>query len=531
MNKATRLVGLILIVGLCGALALAQQSGIRINGASWNGQATPGQLVQVFVDGVRVRAMPPPPLDDFEVFVSQDGVTRPARVREVGVVVLPKPADESPSTSKKAPAGAPAAAESDDLLQRTLLTFTVPVDLHVGDATATLAYRGQRSDAYAFKVNTQPPTPHVYLPFSTATMSSRPPTKAPDNPKERAAQASRLERGQPAVIFVTPLIDPEVTDAAVLVTFKQANYQREVLADIVTHEPVEVSGERSMRLSAKRYEVRVQTPADLGVGPAELEVRLRVNGVVGEAGRTSVQVTDMYAGNPSDSAPHINDFQPAKVGIGQAVHLFVHDPRRLQPEPEKVVVVLEQEGQRVELKPESNSALYSRGDEMPLVFLVVRLGKEITGKATLRVYHPSRGAAGLSDSVPIEIVNDVLAPEVTKVTEATKQDIAQLSAMREQWMRAGREFKEYDPKYRYVTIRANGLDHSPNYTRIVFQQGGRSYQLKFEDYSLFMGDRTVVRLPDQIKPGEVTVTIQNRGADRLSVPAIMTFEVTEPSHQ
>src|SRR5690242_6605842 len=118
MNKATRLVGLILIVGLCGARGLAQQGGIRISGASWNGQAMPGQLVQVFVDGVRVHAMPPPPLDDFEVFVSQDGVTRPARVREVGVVMMSKPADESPSTAKKAPAE----AVSDDLLQRTLLT-------------------------------------------------------------------------------------------------------------------------------------------------------------------------------------------------------------------------------------------------------------------------------------------------------------------------------------------------------------------------------------------------------------------------
>jgi hypothetical protein len=238
----------------------------------------------------------------------------------------------------------------------------------------------------------------------------------------------------------------------------------------------------------------------------------------------------MFANKPGNSAPRINDFHPDKVGIGQVVHLFVSDPRQLQPDPEKVMVVLEQEGQRVELKPEQNSARYM-GSQSPLTYLAVRLGKEITGKATLRVWHPLRGVGSLSEPVSIEIVNEVLAPEVIKVTEAARQDIAQLSAMREQVMKTGREFKEYDPKSRYVTILANGLDHNPNYTRIVFQQGGRSYLLKFDDYSLFMGDRTVVRLPDQIRPGEVTVTIQNRGADRLSVPVVRTFEVTEPSRQ
>lgn len=526
MSKTARLIALVLLAGLCNTPGLAQQGDIHLVGASSNKQAMPGQLVQVYVEGVRLRPMPPPPLDQFEVFVTQDDVTRTARVREVGVVSTSKPAADSPATDNVTPATDPMASAT----LRTVLTFTVPTGLHEGEATAVLAYRGRRSDAYTFNVVSHPPTPHVFVPFMTGAMSSRLPRKMPDDLKEKSKQAARLERGQSAMLLVSPLADPEAVDVAVLVTFKQEHFQREVTAEIISHEPVEV-GDNSIRLGAQRYEVRVQTPADLGIGPAEIEARLRVNGMVSDPGKTSVQITDAFAGSPVDSAPRVINFQPEKVGIGQAVHLFVDDPRRLQPEPDKVVAVLEQEGRRVELKPERNSALYGAGEQSPLTFLVVRVGKEITGKATLRVWHPVRGAAGLSEAISIEILDEVQAPEVIKVSDATKQDIAQLSTMREQVMKAGRTFAEYDPKYRYVTIRANRLDYSPNHTRIVFQQGGKSYTLQYEDYSLSMGDHIVVRLPEPIKPGEVTVTIQNRGAGRLSAPVVRVFEVTQPSKQ
>jgi hypothetical protein len=41
-----------------------------------------------------------------------------------------------------------------------------------------------------------------------------------------------------------------------------------------------------------------------------------------------------------------------------------------------------------------------------------------------------------------------------------------------------------------------------------------------------MGDRLVVRVPDEIKEGTAQITIQNASRDRLSDPVITTVEIT-----
>jgi hypothetical protein len=195
----------------------------------------------------------------------------------------------------------------------------------------------------------------------------------------------------------------------------------------------------------------------------------------------------------------------------------------------KTLVVIEQGSRQIEVKPELNSAAHL---DNPSAMLVVRLQDEFVGKVLVRVLNPEVGRPnGLSDPIEIEIVDEVLPPTVSKVAESGKQEIAMLAAMREQALKAGRGFRDYDPRSRYVTIRATGLDFNPNFVRIEFRHAGRSYVLKYEDFSLTFGDRVVVRLPDQIDPGTVQVTIQNRGLDRLSEPFITTFEVTQPSRR
>lgn len=115
----------------------------------------------------------------------------------------------------------------------------------------------------------------------------------------------------------------------------------------------------------------------------------------------------------------------------------------------------------------------------------------------VRVYNPAKGETdGLSEPTAIEIVDEVVPPLGINVSEAGKQELAMLRALRAEALKQGREFHDYDPDARYATIRAIGLDYNPHYIRVKFEQGDRQFILKYEDFSLTMDDRLVVRVPD-----------------------------------
>lgn len=159
---------------------------------------------------------------------------------------------------------------------------------------------------------------------------------------------------------------------------------------------------------------------------------------------------------------------------------------------------------------------------------LVRVGRELTGKVIVKVLNPARGEQmGLSAGVPIEITGEVQPPAIEKIREASKQDISLLKSLRAEALKAGYDFKEYDPEARYVAIQATDLDPNPNFLRVQFEQGGETFILKYKDFSLTANGRNIVRLPAAIKPGEVRVTIQNIGAGRLSKAVTYTFEVTQ----
>jgi hypothetical protein len=50
------------------------------------------------------------------------------------------------------------------------------------------------------------------------------------------------------------------------------------------------------------------------------------------------------------------------------------------------------------------------------------------------------------------------------------------------------------------------------------QTGAKVFKLGYDDFSLDMGDRRIVRLPAGVKPGAVRVTITNNGAGQISEP-------------
>jgi hypothetical protein len=148
------------------------------------------------------------------------------------------------------------------------------------------------------------------------------------------------------------------------------------------------------------------------------------------------------------------------------------------------------------------------------------------GKVNLRVLNPARGEKnGLSAPLSLEILNNVLPPEILAIDEATDQDLFPLRKMREMAHEAGREFKDYDPASRYISIHARRLDYNPNYVRVAFEQGGQAFNLKREDFSLQMADLFVVRIPDRIRPGDATIRIQNRGRGQLSEPVSRTIQI------
>jgi len=132
-----------------------------------------------------------------------------------------------------------------------------------------------------------------------------------------------------------------------------------------------------------------------------------------------------------------------------------------------------------------------------------------------------------SKPVRIEIADQVLAPKLFGISDPTAEELVPLRQMREASLKAGREFPEYNPDSRYITIRAAVLDPNPQFVTIEFEQGGKVFNVGYDDFSLDMGDRRVVRLPSGVKPGPVRVTITNVGAGRTSEPITISAEIAD----
>ena len=164
------------------------------------------------------------------------------------------------------------------------------------------------------------------------------------------------------------------------------------------------------------------------------------------------------------------------------------------------------------------------------VLLMAHATRQLVGRVYIRVFNALRGEqGGLSAAEEIEIVDEVLPPEVTSVAESTDADLAQLRQMYEIQHQAGHPFPEYDPKRVYFTIRGSGFDPNPNLVRVTLEQNGRRAALTYADFSFYGGSFLILRVPQGFTAGRLTMSIEHRGMDSFSVPVIRNFDLSKPN--
>jgi hypothetical protein len=338
----------------------------------------------------------------------------------------------------------------------------------------------------------------------------------------------RLERGTTVKLHVNPLVDPDDPNSAVLIRFKQNGNDYDAVTRIASTPTKIINRAGGIGFLAAREELELDVPAALTLGKAQVEIRLKANGQVSDAITLAATITDVtrVAEAPNLSAPRVLAVTPTRVGAGQSLMISIDQRRTLDPAPKDTQVVIEQNNARYFATVEQNSALIGpdKAPDAP-VGMFVRTTRELIGRVQLRVLNPLRGEqTGLSAPVPLEIVDEVLPPELTSVGEATESDLAAQKEMYRRAKEAGKEFTSYDPLRRYLKINVRGVDYNPNFVRITLEQAGKKFMLAPSDFSSFSGEGLLVRLPFGLTAGEVKFTIENSGGDdRYSTPATKTF--------
>jgi hypothetical protein len=416
------------------------------------------------------------------------------------------------------------------------VSFVVPRALHAGAAEVVVEYRKQRSAPFTLNVVERPLRPVV---GGTGIVTIAPASLPP--PPRRGDTAPgiglRLERSAKGVeLHVRPLLDPEDPEAGVLVRFKQGGAVHDAEARVVHREKrTETANGRMLRMTPARDVLEVDVPDTLSTGEAEMEVRLRAAGQTGEAATVPVTITDAERAYeaPAAAAPRALAVTPRRIGAGQALMVSVDRRRTLDPDPSQAVVVFETPdgAWSFKAKPEMNGAVRGpdRGPDAP-VLLIVRVPKQMTGAVRVRLLNPARAEneGGASEPAQIEVVAEALAPELLGAAEASPAELAQIRQLSEAQQRAGLPAPPFDPARRYVTIRANGLDYNPRFLRVRMEQEGRgAFTLGPGDFPLFSNNSVVVRVPKEIGAGAVRLSIENRGANGYSAPAVKTFELTK----
>lgn len=481
-------------------------------------KAVPGQVMEVLIEGLGSDATPMAlPATSFSVEVSQDGVSQLAKVRIAKFTMVREANPESSNKNTVDFAGM-------KMRPYRAVTFVVPKGLHPGAAEVLVSFKGQRGNPIGMEIIEKPLRPVV------GTMS----VIAVGTPNRTSQKLEgndlgwRLERGTAAKLFVNPLVDPDDPNSAILISFKQGGNDYDAVTRInSTSAGVENRG-RGVGFMAAREELEVEVPAALTLGTAEVEIRLKANGQVSDPVRMTATITDITrtAEAPNVSAPRVLAVTPKRVGAGQSLMISVDQRRTLEPSPKETQVIIEQDNARYIATIEKNSAQFgpSKAPDAP-VGLFVRTTRQLIGRVQLRVLNPLRGEqTGLSAPVPLEILDEVLPPELTSVNESTDADLERLKQMDAMAKEAGNaEFHMYDPNRRYLTIRGQGIDLNPKFVRITLEQAGQKFTLSFRDFAIYANDALIVRLPNDLKAGNVKLTIENSGGDRYSTPVTKSF--------
>lgn len=500
-----------------------QQSDFTVASIKPFDKAVPGQVMDVMIEGLGSGTAPlVMPATDFEVEVSQDGISQKAKVR-IAKFMMTRETD--PNNKNTVDFGGM------KMRAYQAVSFVVPQGLHPGPAEVIASVKGQRGNAIRMEIVDKPLKPLVGTTGVLAS-ASMPPGWTPKK-IEGTDFGWRLERGATARVNVRPLVDPDDPNSAVLIRFKQGGTEYDAVTRITSSpERVETQG-RGVGFFAPREELEVDVPAALTLGKAEVEIRLKANGQVSDAFTMVATITDVtrVTEAPTVSAPRVLAVSPNRVGAGQSLHISIDHRRTLEPSPKETRVIIQQENFRYFATIEQNSTVFgpSKEPDAP-VGLFVRTTREIIGPVQIRVLNPSRGEqTGMSAPWTLEIVDEVLPPELISVNESTDEDLARIRQMYETQKQAGRDFPVYDPARRYLTVRARGVDYNPKFVRMTLEQGDQKFTLSPSDFSLYAFDALIMRLPKDLKGGDVKLTVENSDGDRYSTPVTKTFVL--PSRQ
>ena len=494
-----------------------QQSSFTITSIRPFDKAVPGQVMELMIEGLGSGPAPVViPATDFKVEVSQDGITQTAKVRIAKFTMMP---ETNPNSSSKG------TIDFAGMKMRSYqaVSFVIPPGLHPGPAEVVASYKGKRGNSIGIEIVEKPLKPIV---GTTAVLAaaSMPPGWTPQK-IEGNDFGWRLERGATAQVSVRPLVDPDDPNSAVLIKFKQAGEVYEAVTRIASSpERTEAHG-RGVGFFAPREELEVDVPAALTLGKAEVEIRLKANGQVSDPFNMVATITDItrVAEASKVSAPRLLAVSPKRVGAGQSIQISIDHRRTLDPSPKDTQVVVEQENSRYFAPIEQNSALFGPKEPEAPVGLFVRPTRQIIGHAQIRVLNPMRGESGMSAPVTLEIVDEVLPPELIGVNESSEEDLARMKQMYETQKQEGREFPAYDPDRRYLTIRARGIDYNPKFVRITLEQADQKFTLSPSDFAFYVIDGLIIKAPQGLTVGDVKLTIENYDGERYSTPVTKAF--------
>ena len=508
---------LILLIATTSLSIRSQQSSFNVAGIKPYDQAVPGQVMEVLIEGLGSNTVQMPlPATNFSVEVSQDGVSQLAKVRITKFTMI---TETKPDDSKTIDVGGV------KMRPYHAVTFVVPKGLHPGAAEVVVSFKGQRGNPVALEIIEKPLRP-VVATMSVLAVGGMPPDRT-SGKLEGNELGLRLERGSTAQLHVSPLVDPDDPNSAILISFKQGGNEYDAVTRIKSTASGVENRRRAMGFIAARDELELDVPAALTLGKAEIEIRLKANGVVSDPVKLTATITDMtrVAEAPNESAPRVLAVTPKRVGAGQSLTISIHQRRTLEPSPKETQVIIEQDNARYFATIEKSSAQFepSKAPDAP-VALFVRTTRQFIGRVQIRVLNPLRGEqTGLSAPVPLEIVDEVLPPELISVSESTEAELDRLRQMDAMQQEAGKDFHMYEPNRRYLTIRGQGIDYNPKFVRITLEQGDQKLTLALTDFRIYSNDGLIVRLPKELKAGNVKFTIENSGGDRYSTPVTKSF--------
>jgi len=523
-NSLTFLLLVLLMVTIPVAVQSQQPSSFTVVSIKPYEKAVPGQIMEALIEGLTPGPDPIVlPESDFKIEVRQDGVSQKAKV---GITKFTMTRELDPNASNKN--AVDFAGMKMSVYQS--VTFVVPKGLHPGAAELIVKYKGKRGNSVNMQIVDKPLRPIVGT-TSVLAIAGMPPDGPAGIKPEGNDLGWRLERGATSHVHVNPLVDPDDPNAAVLIRFKQGDNSYDAVTRVVSTPSKFFNRNGGVGFMAAREELEVDVPAALTLGKAEVEIRLKANDQVSDPVMLTATITDVTrtAEAPNVSAPRVLSLTPKKVGAGQLLLISVDQRRTLEPSPNETRVIIEQDSSRYLASIEQNSTVFgpSKAPDAP-VGLFVRTTRQLIGPVQVRVLNPLRGEqTGMSAPVAVEIVDQVLPPELISVSESTDADLQQLKQLYEAQKQAGKDFPTYDPGSRYLTIRARGVDPNPTFVRITLEHKGEKFTLSRNDFSSYTGDGLIVRLPGYItggpSGGEIKLTIENSGGDRYSTPVTQSF--------